>query len=168
MASSTCPDPGMVLQNPYDHNNLLVIVDPDCRHENPISLPAKDGDVGYDLKAMINNEHGSIVIPPCSMVNVRTGVSFKLPNGVWGDIRPRSSTFAKRKLFVMPATIDPGYTGVISIFVWNPTDEPHDVVDGDRLAQLVLIPKVIVPIKIVTELPQTERGDSGFGSTGRR
>lgn len=142
---------------------LLVRVHQDCNNEDPISLPAKDGDVGYDLKAWVPEGH--IVIMPQKMFNIRTGVSFKLPHGYWGDIRPRSSTFAKRKLFVMGGTIDEGYTGEISIFVWNPTLEPHTVRDGDRLAQLVILHRNTPEIEVVRDLPDTVRGSSGFGST---
>jgi dUTP pyrophosphatase len=153
---------------------LMVRVHPECPNESPILPPAKPGDVGYDLKVWIEPGMyqgdgqfiaGEFVINPQKMVNIRTGVYVKLPEGYWGDIRPRSSTFAKRKLFIMGGTIDEGYTGEISIFIWNPTLEPHPVHNGDRLAQLVITPRVTPPIEVVGDLPETARGDSGFGST---
>lgn len=146
---------------------LQVMINMDCPNENPISPPAKNGDVGYDLKVWIDDAfEEELTINPQKMINIRTGVYVKLPEGYWGDIRPRSSTFAKRKLFVMGGTIDEGYTGEISIFIWNPTLEPHIVRNGDRLAQLVLVPRFTPPIDIVETLPDTTRGNSGFGSTG--
>lgn len=152
---------------PQGHElELLVRVHPKCPNDNPISFPAKSGDVGYDLKAWIETDNGEFVVNPQKMVNIRTGVYFKLPTGYWGDIRPRSSTFSKRKLFVMGGTIDEGYTGEISIFIWNPTLEPHAIKNGDRLAQLVLAPRFTPKIRMVEDLPVTERGGTGFGSTG--
>lgn len=145
-------------------SKLMVRVHPECPNDSPILAPAKAGDVGYDLKVWIQEE--KLIVNPQKMINIRTGVYVKLPEGYWGDIRPRSSTFAKRKLFIMGGTIDEGYTGEISIFIWNPTLEPHPIKNGDRLAQLVITPRVTPPIEIVGDLPNTERGESGFGSTG--
>lgn len=143
---------------------LMVRVHPECPNENPISAPAKPGDVGYDLKIWLQSDTDTI--NPQKMINIRTGVYVKLPEGYWGDIRPRSSTFAKRNLFIMGGTIDEGYTGEISIFIWNPTLEPHPIHNGDRLAQLVITPRVTPSIEVVGDLPSTARGESGFGSTG--
>jgi len=144
--------------------NILVRIHPDCPNDEPILSPAKEGDVGYDLKVWI--EDGDVIIPPQEMKNFRTGVFVKLPSSHWGNIRPRSSTFAKRKLFVMGGTIDEGYIGEISVFIWNPTMEAQTISNGDRLAQLIIMPKITPPIEIVDRLPATKRGDSGFGSTG--
>lgn len=144
---------------------LMVRVHPECPNESPISQPAKPGDVGYDLKAWVEEDNGTFIVNPQKMINIRTGVYIKLPEGYWGDIRPRSSTFAKRKLFVMGGTIDEGYTGELSVFIWNPTLEPHPIHNGDRLAQLVIHARVVPPIEVVGDLPSTVRGMSGFGST---
>jgi dUTP pyrophosphatase len=144
--------------------NLLVKIHPDCPNKAPISAPAKEGDVGYDLKVWCEQ---STIVPPREMLNIRTGVFVKLPDGYWADIRPRSSTFAKRKLFVMGGTIDNGYTGEISVYIWNPTTEPHEVLNGERLAQLVVCKMNTPKIEIVDRLPVTSRADSGFGSTDR-
>lgn len=162
----TSTQEGIVLMpDPDSEIELLVKVHPNCPNVDPISFPAKNGDVGYDLKAWIENDD-EFIVNPQKMVNIRTGVYFKLPRGYWGDIRPRSSTFAKRKLFVMGGTIDEGYTGEISIFIWNPTLEPHPIKNGDRLAQLVIVPRFTPAIRVVGTLPNTERGILGFGSTG--
>lgn len=144
---------------------LLVKIHPDCKNPSPIAPPAKDGDVGMDLKCWILE--GKLVIKPHEMLDIRTGVFIKLPSGYWADIRPRSSTFAKRKLFIMGGTIDCGYTGEISIYIWNPTNEPHEVINGDRLAQLV-VGQIFTPkIEMVDRLPITDRADTGFGSTDK-
>lgn len=144
---------------------LMVRIHPECPNISPILSPAKPGDVGYDLKTWIMGNEETFIVNPQKMVNVHTGVYVKLPEGYWGEIRPRSSTFAKRKLFVMGGTIDEGYTGELLVFIWNPTLEPHPIHDGDRLAQLVIHSRVVPPIEIVGDLPNTTRGMSGFGST---
>lgn len=145
-------------------DELLVRIHPECPNEDPILPPAKKGDVGYDLRVWLDKDEE--VILPQRMTNIRTGVFIKLPPNTWGDIRSRSSTFFSRHLFVMGGTIDEGYTGEISIVVWNPTLDPHPVKNGDRLAQLVICPKLVFPMEIVAQLPETERGNTGFGSTG--
>ena len=142
--------------------DLLVRIHPDCPNKEPICQPAKQGDVGYDLKCWLDEP---LEIPNGEMANIRTGVFLKLPKDTWADIRPRSSTFAKRKLFVMGGTIDEGYTGEISIFIWNPSKTHHTVENGDRLAQLVICPRIIPRVNIIDKLPITQRGASGFGST---
>ncbi len=149
-----------------DDLKLMVRIHPECPNENPICQPAKPGDVGYDLRAWVEEGDGTFVVNPQKMINIRTGVYVKLPEGHWADIRPRSSTFAKRKLFVMGGTIDEGYTGELSVFIWNPTLEPNPIHNGDRLAQLVIHSRIVPNIEIVGDLPNTARGASGFGSTG--
>ena len=145
--------------------DLMIRVHPDCPHNDPILSPAREGDAGYDLRVWIDTGHPT-VLRPHEMSNFRTGVYVKIPEGYWGAIRPRSSTFAKKQLLVMGGTIDEGYTGEISIFIWNPMNNSISVEDGDRLAQLLLIPRFTPPIKIVGQLPETQRGTEGFGSTG--
>ena len=148
-----------------DDVKLMVRIHPECPNKDPILRPAKPGDVGYDLKAWVESDDGTFIVNPQKMINIRTGVYIKLPEGHWGDIRPRSSTFAKRKLFVMGGTIDEGYTGELSVFIWNPTLEPNPIHNGDRLAQLVVHSRVVPIIEVVGDLPNTVRGTSGFGST---
>lgn len=146
-------------------DKLMIRVHPECPNKNPILAPAKMGDVGYDLKIWLDGKD-EIEILPQRMTNIRTGVFIKLPENTWGDIRSRSSTFFKRHLFVMGGTIDEGYTGEISIVMWNPTLDPHKVKNGDRLAQLVVVPKYTPDMVVVDDLPNTSRGSTGFGSTG--
>jgi dUTP pyrophosphatase len=144
--------------------SLLVRIHPDCPNKNPILAPAKSGDAGFDVCVWLESP---LYIAPQAMVNIRTGVYAKMPEGYWGAIRPRSSTFAKKKLLVMGGTIDEGYTGEISIFIWNPSQEVCEVNNGDRLAQLVLMKRYTPDIEWVGKLPTTERNTDGFGSTGR-
>lgn len=120
-----------------------------------------DEDAGYDLVCIENK-----IIWPHSCVEVDTGWDIKIPDGYWGSIKSRSSTFAKRKLMVLEGIIDPGYTGKLSAIVFNTTFFPKRVRKGDRLVQIIIIPMVQTAFLVRTSLPETKRGRGGFGSTG--
>lgn len=125
----------------------------------------RDGDVGYDLEVWFPEGDG-ILLMPWTFRPLPTGLRVKVGDNAWGCIRPRSSTFMKRGLLVMEGTIDPGYTGDLFVIVFNPTGEAKRVMNGERLAQLIPIPKFQnVGITYVEKMPETERGDRGFGST---
>jgi len=126
------------------------------------SAPKKKGDVGYDLTLSAD-----LIIAPHSQVAVdlKTGVKVKVPTGTWGLIINRSSTPRKKGLIVMPGVIDEGYIGELFACVFNTTDNPIEVKMGERLAQLILLPAVVRGIEEVEKLPETERGETGFGST---
>jgi len=145
---------------------LKVKINPECPNEMPILDPAKLNDSGYDLVSWVDTKNGIIKILPYTFMNIRTGASIKLPVGYWGDVRPRSSTFTKRHLIVMNSVIDQDYVGEISYVVWNADDVEHTIKNGDRIAQLVLLPRTTPPLQIVNNLPKTVRNTAGFGSTG--
>ena len=128
-----------------------------------IHAPKKEGDVGYDLVVL-----NDVEIRPRSntTVDVATGVKVKIPHGYWGMVVNRSSTPRKRGLIVMNGVIDTGYTGEIFACVWNYTDEPVLIKAGEKLAQLVIFKSYVHPITPVSALPETQRGETGFGSTG--
>ena len=146
--------------------DIKVKVDPRCPNRNPILPPAKPGDVGFDLVCWADTPSGKISIQPHKMSNVPIGASIKLPSNTWGSIRARSSTFAKRELFVMDGTIDENYVGPLFVYAWNPTSVKHEISNGERLAQLIIMPRIVPELKYVDELPITERNESGFGSSG--
>jgi len=141
---------------------------------------AKAGDAGMDLPVVmsenlkiyphmdyyINKEERWFDIPPHGFAEIPCGLAVKIPDAAWGNIRPRSSTGWKRRLSVTDATIDSGYVGPIYILVHNPNSTPVRVHEFDRLAQMVLIPKYPVSVASVSELPETMRGNTGFGSSG--
>jgi len=146
--------------------NLKVKIDPRCPNKEPICSPAKPGDTGLDIRIWVDNKKGEVNIPPHTMMDITTGASIALPKGYWGSIKSRSSTFAKRHLFVMDGIIDEAYRGTLSVYVWNPNDQGHLVKTGDRLAQLIILPRTVPKIKIVKKLSKTKRNKTGFGSTG--
>lgn len=108
-----------------------------------------------------------IDIPPGGSVEISTGLRIKIPDDAWVSVRPRSSTGWKKRLNVFEGTIDSGYTGPLFALVFNPQHIPVRVHEGDRLAQLVVVPKYpLLAIVRASELPTTNRGSSGFGSSG--
>lgn len=127
---------------------------------------ARDGDAGLDLY----NSGDETTIHPGTTLEIPAGLNLKIPDGYVGLIRNRSSTFAKRGLFVVHNTIDSGYIGPMFVHVWHPGLEgfnrPVIIKKWDRLGQLVIVPYLMPSIKIVDKFPSTERGTKGFGSTG--
>ena len=124
---------------------------------------AHDGDAGMDLYTT-----KSVLIKPFSTVLVGTGVAMAIPNGFFGDLRPRSGMASKRGITLAntPGTIDSTYRGEILVPLHNMTDEPVYIERGERVAQLLIEPVAHVTLEEVDDLDKTERGDGGFGSTG--
>ncbi|GAA4034664.1 dUTP diphosphatase [Arthrobacter methylotrophus] len=125
---------------------------------------AKPGDAGADLRTTID-----VTLDPGERKLVPTGVAVALPFGTVGLIHPRSGLAAKHGITVVnsPGTIDAGYRGEISVCLLN-TDKhkPVEFKRGDRIAQLVIQRIEIASFIQAAELPDSERGAEGFGSTG--
>lgn len=131
-----------------------------------------DDAVGYDLHAHILSEHqrpSKSLIPPCSTVNISTGLAIELPEGHCALVIPRSG-LGKYSISVAnsPGLIDPDYRGEIRVLVYNGSYVNFWVEHGMRIAQLIVLPIVRVVIQEVEleELTATSRGSQGFGSTG--
>lgn len=133
----------------------------------PLLRVAKDGDVGFDLPACLPN--GSITINPRSRGVIPTGIYLEIPEGYWASIEARSST-SKSMLICPKGVIDEGYRGELFAVLLNVGDNPVTIEDGDRYVQLILHERVVKDIVIeeVDDLTPSERGASGFGSTGRK
>ena len=117
-------------------------------------------DAGLDLYCLDTR-----VIWPFCTADLDTGYDVKVPEGYWGIIKSRSSTWKRRRLIVFEGVIDPGYTGMLSVCVWNPAPWPKLVRSGERLAQLLLHRHIYtIPLE-VEHMPSTDRGRKGFGST---
>jgi len=123
--------------------------------------PQYTGDAGCDLYVSED-----CVVAPNSFMDIPCGIAMRLPQGMWARITGRSSTIRKMKLLVIEGIIDNGYTGPLFCAVWNLSDAPVTVEKGSRIAQL--IPHQLHELNWVEaeELPQTERGGKGFGSSG--
>lgn len=123
--------------------------------------PAKQGDIGYNL---VCDEDA--IIRPGQIRYIKTSAKVKLPANTWGLIAPRSSAAAKHGLHVIPGFIDNGYTGELLVGTCSLTNQTVTIRKGMSIAQLVLMPMVVVKIDVVDVLPVTDRGEAGFGSTG--
>jgi dUTP pyrophosphatase len=111
----------------------------------------------------------SVTIPPGERRDVGTGIALAIPEGYAGFVQPRSGLAFKYGIMVVnsPGLIDAGYRGEVRVALYNSGHEPFVVNTGERIAQLV-IQRVEEPDFVVAQvLPDTVRGDGGFGSSGR-
>lgn len=122
---------------------------------------------GYDLYACTGK--GSVTIAPHATAMIGTGLSVAVPEGYFGAIFARSGLASKQGL--RPANCvgvcDSDYRGEYIVAIHNDSDTERTVTDGDRIAQLVILPYLAVEFDEVSELDDTERGAGGFGSTGK-
>ena len=120
---------------------------------------------GYDLYACLEND---AVIPAHGTAMIGTGLSVAVPEGYFGAVFARSGLASKQGL--RPANCvgvcDSDYRGEYIVALHNDSEESRCVKDGERIAQLVVIPYLSVEFDEVDELDETERGAGGFGSTG--
>ena len=136
---------------------------------NPkVELPAykTDGASGMDLMAFIEEP---IIIAPNSSYLVPTGLSMAFSEDYEVQIRPRSGLAAKKSISVLntPGTIDSDYRGEIKVILFNHGKEDFLINNKDRIAQMVLMPVIKMKFEETDNLPDTLRGDGGFGSTGK-
>jgi dUTP pyrophosphatase len=136
---------------------------------NPdVELPAykTNGASGMDLKAFIEEP---IKIEPNSSHLVPTGLSMAFSEEYEVQIRPRSGLAAKNNITVLntPGTIDSDYRGEIKIILFNHGAEDFLINNRDRIAQMILTPVVKMELEEIDILPNTLRGEGGFGSTGK-
>ena len=127
---------------------------------------ARPGDAGADLRAT-----ESVTIGPGERALIGTGVAIALPEGYAAFVVPRSGLAAKHGITVLnsPGTVDAGYRGEVKVTLLNTDREaPFAVEPGDRIAQMIVMPVSRAQFVPVSELPQSERGTDGFGSTGVR
>ena len=127
-----------------------------------IPTMATDNAAGYDLHA---NHHSTI--PPNEIAVIDTGISIIPPQGTYARIASRSGLAIKHKVDTKAGVIDPDYTGTIRILLHNFGQNDYHVRKGDRIAQMILEQYTHAPIKIENSTPDTTRGSSGFGSTGK-
>ena len=136
---------------------------------NPnVELPMykTSGASGVDLMAFIEEP---IKIPPNSSYLVPTGLSMAFSEDYEVQIRPRSGLAAKNSITVLntPGTIDSDYRGEIKIILFNHGKEDFIINNKDRVAQMILTPVIKMEFKETDSLPDTLRGEGGFGSTGK-
>ena len=133
-----------------------------------VELPVykTSGASGMDLMAFIDEP---IKIPPNSSYLVPTGLSMAFSEEYEVQIRPRSGLAAKNSVTVLntPGTIDSDYRGEIKIILFNHGKTDFIINNRDRVAQMILTPVVKMKFEEVDNLPDTLRGEGGFGSTGK-
>ena len=139
------------------------------KKSNPdVQLPAykTSGASGMDLIAFIKQP---IKLAPNSSCLVPTGLSVAFSNSYELQIRPRSGLAIKNHITVLntPGTIDSDYRGEIKIILFNHGSEEFTINNNDRVAQMILTPVVKIELEETDDLPNTLRGESGFGSTGK-
>lgn len=123
-----------------------------------IPCKAHPTDAGYDLFASED-----VLLWGNRPKKVSTDIFMALPINTVGDIRPRSSLNAKG-VYVAYGTVDSGYRGEVKVVMSAPFYKVHK---GDKIAQLVILPLAKTTSEVVTELPPSDRGEGGFGSTGK-
>lgn len=138
---------------------LLKLLDPDL----PVPGHARPGDAGVDLHA-----RQAVALAAGEWATVPTGIAVAIPEGHAGLVVPRSGLAARHGIGVVngPGLIDSGYRGEVAVILVNHGSESVTLERGDRIAQLVVVPVATQEMVVVDELPSSERGAGGFGSTG--
>lgn len=130
------------------------------RYATPLSA-------GMDVRANIDE---AVVLRPLERAMIPTGLSIELPEGYEMQIRPRSGLAAKHGITVLnsPGTIDADYRGEIRVILVNLSNEEFRIEAGERIAQMVVARHEQVEWELAEELAKSERGEGGFGSTGKK
>jgi dUTP pyrophosphatase len=136
-------------------------LDPDA----VLPAPAHPGDAGLDLVA-----NAEVTLKPGERAMVPTGIAVAIPEGYAGLVLPRSGLASKHGITLAnaPGLIDSGYRGEVMVAVVNlDREEAYTIARGERIAQLVIAPFATVAVEESDALPASERGEGGFGSSGR-
>ena len=143
----------------------VAVVQLDHGKDLPLPNYESEAAAGLDLRAAVSDP---ITLAPGARAIIPTALSIALPMGYEAQVRPRSGLAAKHGVTVLnsPGTIDADYRGEVGVILINLGDLDFTVVRGDRIAQLVVAPMVQISWQPVDDLPNTDRGAGGFGSTG--
>ena len=130
---------------------------------------SKVGDSGFDLRAYLTE---SVTLKPLDRKLIPTGLKFELPPNTELQVRPRSGMALKHGISVLntPGTVDEGYRGDVGIITVNLSNEDYTIQPGERIAQAVIMNVVghrLSNLEKVENLTETERGDTGYGSSGK-
>ena len=133
-----------------------------------ISIPKYEtfGSSGMDLMAFLDKP---VTVMPQKSELIPTGLSIAIPDKTEIQIRPRSGLAAKNNISVLntPGTIDSDYRGELKVILYNHGSKEFIVNNEDRIAQMILVPIIKATFEEVESLPETIRGEGGFGSTGK-
>jgi dUTP pyrophosphatase len=133
---------------------------------HPLPAYATQGSSGLDLRAFIT---APVQLAPLERVLIPTGLHIAMPNHLEAQIRPRSGLAIKQGLTCLntPGTIDADYRGEIKVILINLSNEIQVIQDGDRIAQMVFQQVEKMEWQLVENLETTQRGEGGFGHTGK-
>lgn len=152
--------------DPGDDESVSVLVSRlPGNPELPLPAYATLGSAGADLAACVESP---VLIDPGDRLSVGTGLRIALPPGYEAEIRPRSGLAARHGLTLMnaPGTIDSDYRGEVRVLLVNLGREPVTISRGDRIAQMLIRPVSRARFQEAATLPETPRGEGGFGHTG--
>ena len=137
------------------------------KKDHPVSLPQymTEGSSGMDLFASLAQE---VTLVPGERKLIPAGISVAIPEGFEGQIRPRSGLAIQKGIGIVngPGTIDADYRGEVGVLLINFGKEPFTILNGDRIAQMVISPVTRAILEEVEDLPPTRRQGGGFGHTG--
>ncbi|GIV05244.1 MAG: deoxyuridine 5'-triphosphate nucleotidohydrolase [Fimbriimonadales bacterium] len=144
---------------------VLITQDPDAT-DLPLPSYQTDGSAGVDLYAAVKEP---LTLQPGERALVPTGIRIALPPGYEAQVRPRSGLALRHGIGMVnaPGTIDSDYRGEVQVILINLGQEPFTLRRGDRIAQMVIAPVMRVEWERVATLPDSERGEGGFGHTGQ-
>ena len=136
------------------------------KSDNPLPQYATDWSAGVDLRAFLPE---SVVLKPMQRYLIPTGIYIELPKGYEAQIRPRSGLAIKHGITVLntPGTIDADYRGEIKVILINLSDKEFTINNGDRICQMIISKHERIDWIQVEKLNDTNRGDGGFGHTGK-
>jgi dUTP pyrophosphatase len=136
------------------------------KSDNELPAYATEGSAGMDLRA---NLAQSITLQSLERMLVPTGLFIELPDCFEAQIRPRSGLAIKQGITCLntPGTIDSDYRGEIKVILINLSNEPQQVHHGDRIAQMIIARVEKAHLKLVDQINETQRGEGGFGHTGK-
>jgi dUTP pyrophosphatase len=137
------------------------------KSKHPLPQYATVASAGFDVRANLDNP---IVLKPLQRTLVPTGLFIELPVGSEAQVRPRSGLAFKNGVTVLnsPGTIDADYRGEIKVILINLSNEEFVINDGERIAQVVIAKHEQAEWIEVEQLMETERGEGGFGHTGKK
>lgn len=134
---------------------------------NPLPAYETVNSAGMDLRAYLPD--GPVILEPMQRGLIPTGLYMEIPEGYEGQVRPRSGLAIKSGITVLnsPGTIDADYRGQVCVILINLSDKAFVINSGDRIAQLIIAKcEQVEPVQVET-LSETERGEGGFGHTGK-
>ena len=146
----------------------LKILDERIGRDIPLPTYATDGSAGVDLRACLQSD--SLTIAPGETVLIPTGIAIHIKdNHLAATILPRSGLGHKHGIVLgnLVGLIDSDYQGQLFISCWNRSDTAFEIQCGDRVAQLVFLPVVQVAFDVVEDFNQSDRGEGGFGHSGK-